>query len=164
MKVRYKMNRRKLTFLISLLACLLLIPLTQTAPIENDPTVDPTANACFEGGTLYEACQNMDVDEDGDFDQLDRDWLWTCGWYLIRVETGMFSADVLDGICEDIVEIVVVQKDEKDDKKKDKDDDEVEVEEEGEEESEEPGPPEIEDGPPLGEEVDCEEEPDSLDC
>lgn len=57
----------------------------------NDPAVNPDANACFKGGVLEGKCSSTDVDQDGDVDELDQDWMWTAGWYLIRYQTGRIS-------------------------------------------------------------------------
>lgn len=121
------MRNCKITLILVLFTCLWGIPLSQsqTTSFNNDPNINPDANACFDGGLMYEACQNMDVDKDYDFDQIDKDWLWTCGWYLHRVQYGIFPETVLDGICRDVVEIVVVEEPVKDD---DEDDDDEEEE------------------------------------
>jgi hypothetical protein len=92
---------------ISIMLFFLLNTFGSIAQTSNDPTVNNDANACFEGGTLYDSCNTTDVDDDGNVDQTDKDWLWTCGWYLIRVESGIFSDDVLDGICQEIIDVVV---------------------------------------------------------
>lgn len=52
----------------------------------NDPGVNDRANACYTGGSLAGKCHTTDADRDGDVDQLDVDFMWWCGWYLIRVE------------------------------------------------------------------------------
>jgi len=43
-------------------------------------------NECFEGGSLEGQCSTTDVDGDGDVDQDDMDWMYTCGYYLTRVD------------------------------------------------------------------------------
>lgn len=45
----------------------------------NDPQTNDRANACYDGGTLADKCDN--------------DWAWQCGWYLIRHEAGLVSRD-----------------------------------------------------------------------
>jgi len=45
----------------------------------NDPNENDRANACYEGGTLEGKCIT--------------DLEWIAGWYLIRFEFGIFSAD-----------------------------------------------------------------------
>ncbi|MGB7338367.1 MAG: hypothetical protein WBC91_05700 [Phototrophicaceae bacterium] len=45
----------------------------------NDPTINIRANACFDEGSLAGKC--------------DSDLMWTAGWYLIRLEQGIFSAE-----------------------------------------------------------------------
>jgi hypothetical protein len=52
----------------------------------NDPGFNERANACFAGGSLEGKCHTTDADRDGDIDQLDVEFMWWCGWYLIRVE------------------------------------------------------------------------------
>ena len=92
---------------------ILLLALTATvgsiAQTTNNPNDNNDANACFEGGTLAGVCDRTDADRDIDVDQQDKDWLWTCGWYLIRVEYGIFDSSVLDNICHDVIEIVEVE-------------------------------------------------------
>lgn len=100
--------------ILSILVLFLLSTVGSFAQTTNDPNDDPDANACYEGGTLYDTCNSMDADLDGDIDQDDIDWMWTCGYYLIRVEYGMYSSDILDGICMEIIveveEVVEVKK------------------------------------------------------
>lgn len=45
----------------------------------NDPRVNERANACFEGATLYGKC--------------DSPLMWEAGWYLIRYEAKIFTAE-----------------------------------------------------------------------
>ena len=52
----------------------------------NDPGANERANACFAGGSLEGKCHTTDADRDGGIDQLDVEFMWWCGWYLIRVE------------------------------------------------------------------------------
>ncbi len=52
----------------------------------NDPGFNERANACFAGGSLEGKCHTTDADFDGDIDDLDIEYMWWCGWYLIRVE------------------------------------------------------------------------------
>ena len=82
------------------------------AQISNDPNDNKDANACFEGGTLGGICDVTDADRDGDLDQQDKDWLWTCGWDLIRVEYGFLDNNLLDNICHDVVDVIVVEDEE----------------------------------------------------
>jgi hypothetical protein len=107
-------------FIISVVLFSVLSTFASLAQTTNNPNDDPDANACYQWGTLYDTCAHMDVDYDFDIDQQDKDWMWKCGYYLIRVEYGIYSADVLDGICLDIIEVVVEEKEEKKKKKKDK--------------------------------------------
>lgn len=94
-----------IVMLISILAILLIsLSLAQTS---NNPNLDDTANACFDGGSLEGTCNTTDVDRDGDIDQDDQAWLWRCGWYLVRVEYGIFSNDILNGICTESVQSMI---------------------------------------------------------
>ena len=104
--------------MLSIMVFLLLSTLSSTAETTNNPNNDPDANACYEGGTLAGSCDSMDVDDDGDIDKSDVDWMWKCGFYLIRVEYGIYSPDILDGICLDIVEVIVPEVEKKKKKKK----------------------------------------------
>jgi len=107
---------------------LLLVTLSSIAQTTNDPNNDPEANACYAGGTLYSTCNSTDADHDGDIDQQDVDWMWKCGYYLIRVEHGIYSTDILDGICMEIIAEVEVEVEVKEKKTK-----KVEIIEESEE-------------------------------
>jgi hypothetical protein len=51
----------------------------------NDPTTNDRANACFEGGEMEGKC--------------DTDWTWSCGWYLIRFQTGMIPRNLFPATC-----------------------------------------------------------------
>lgn len=104
--------------LLGLMCILAVSAVAGFAQTTNDPNNDENANACFAGGTLAGSCDNMDVDGDGDIDQTDIDWMWKCGYYLIRVEYGIYSPDILDGICLEIPEVIVEEVKEKKKKKK----------------------------------------------
>ena len=47
---------------------------------------DQSENECYEGGALDGHCSNTDVDLDGDVEQDDIDWMFTCGYYLTLVD------------------------------------------------------------------------------
>ena len=115
--------------LLGLMAVLAISAIAAFAQTTNDPNVDDDANACFEGGSLAGSCDNMDVDGDGDIDQHDKNWMWKCGYYLIRVENGIYSPDILEGICSEIPE-VIEEVEEKKEKKHKKISEEVDVTEE----------------------------------
>jgi hypothetical protein len=48
-----------------------------TTLAENDPRINPDANACFVGGSMVGKC--------------DSDLLWNAGWYLLRFEQGLIT-------------------------------------------------------------------------
>jgi hypothetical protein len=93
--------------ILSLLLFFVLSTVGSLAQTTNNPNSDVDANACFSGGSLYDTCNTSDVNGNGRIDETDQDWMWVCGWFLIRVEYGLFSADMLDGICLDIIEEVI---------------------------------------------------------
>lgn len=45
--------------------------------LQNDPTINPDANACFEGGSKAGICET-DIE-------------WIAGWFLIRLETEVYT-------------------------------------------------------------------------
>jgi hypothetical protein len=51
----------------------------------NDPAVNARANACYPGGAMEGKC--------------DTEWEWTCGWYLIRYNAGMYSRSQVPATC-----------------------------------------------------------------
>ena len=51
-----------------------------TTPSENDPSINPDANACFIGGAWEGTCGDSDLK-------------WNAGWYLIRFEQGLITRD-----------------------------------------------------------------------
>lgn len=55
-----------------------------------DPNLDEDANACYDGGTMAGKCE-VDFNDDGVVDEFERAWAWECGWYMIRLEAGIFS-------------------------------------------------------------------------
>lgn len=71
-------------------------PVIEFAEGINDPRVNDSANACYYGGTLSGLCNTTEVNEDKVIDDLDRNWMWTAGWYLIRYEYNVFSRDDLE--------------------------------------------------------------------
>jgi hypothetical protein len=117
-------NYKVLFSIMALMLFAVLSSFSSIAQTTNDPKDDPDANACYEGGTLYDTCNSMDVDNDSDIDTDDIDWMWKCGYYLIRVEYGMYSADILDGICMEIIEVIEVEEEEEK-KKRRRDDCEI---------------------------------------
>jgi len=105
-----KQNRKILFTLIFSVLLLTLAPLS-SAQTNNDPNFNEDANACFEGGTLAGFCNVTDADRDGDVDESDIKWMWTCGWYLIRADYGLIDrADIpLEG-CELPERIIPIKK------------------------------------------------------
>lgn len=109
--------------LLCLLTILLSMMLIVSVAQENDPRINDDANACFPGGSFAGMCDKVDVDDDGDTDIFDRDWCWNCGWYMIRVQFGIYSPDVLDGICRKVPPVIVEEVEKVKKEKKDKTDD-----------------------------------------
>ena len=73
---------------------------------QNDPSTDPTANACYDGGSMAGKC-NEDMDGDGILSQYEIDWAWECGWYAIRHETGIFTDNDIPPRCAEAVNVPV---------------------------------------------------------
>lgn len=71
-------------------------------PCSSDPLLDPVsnsnANACYAGGSLGGRCDNTDVDQDGDVDQDDVNFMYSVGWHLIRYECGLVDRGELEFI------------------------------------------------------------------
>ncbi|MFQ3673987.1 MAG: hypothetical protein SNJ83_10370 [Aggregatilineales bacterium] len=65
----------------------------------NDPSENERANACFTGGSWEGKCHRTDVDFDGDVDEQDVNWMWRCGWYVIRVERGLLNEGQYPSEC-----------------------------------------------------------------
>lgn len=55
----------------------------------NDPAINERANACYEDGTMAGKCAT--------------DWEWTCGWYLIRFDSGLMSREQVPAFCESLL-------------------------------------------------------------
>lgn len=64
MNASYKLS----VMIMSMMVILLFSMFGSFAQNTNDPNNDPDANACFEGGTMYDTCNSMDADQDGDID------------------------------------------------------------------------------------------------
>jgi len=76
-----KQNKVKVLFvLIAVLFVVTVISLAQST--------EQSDNECFEGGWMEGTCSTTDVDGDGDVDQQDRDWMFTCGHYMAQVDSG----------------------------------------------------------------------------
>lgn len=65
----------------------------------NDPAENERANACFAGGSWEGKCHTTDTDFDGDVDIHDINWMWRCGWYVIRVERGLLNEGQYPSEC-----------------------------------------------------------------
>jgi len=55
----------------------------------NDPTNNNRANACYEGGSMEDKC--------------DTNWEWVCGWYIIRLDSGIYSRDEIPAFCDSLL-------------------------------------------------------------
>lgn len=86
-------NKTRILFIFTLF--LMISALIVFGEGNNDPATNPDANACFEGGSMAGSCDNTDVNGNGVIDDGDKEWMWTCGWYLIRVEQNIFTEDAL---------------------------------------------------------------------
>ncbi len=83
-------NRYKLCWVILMMAVAVWgIQAQDDLGNPNDPSENERANACFAGGSWEGKCHRTDVDFDGDVDEQDVNWMWRCGWYVIRAERGM---------------------------------------------------------------------------
>ena len=73
-----------------ILMLLLLAGLTVMVLAQN---TQQSENECFEGGFLEGQCSTTDVDGDGDVDQNDIDWMYTCGAYLSFVDDALIISN-----------------------------------------------------------------------
>lgn len=108
-------TKRKLLFVLVLLlvlSSLAVVSFAQTT--NNNPNFNEDANACAEGGTLEGFCNVTDADRDGDVDQDDINWMWKCGWFLIRADYGLMAREdiPLEG-CELPERIIPIKKEKK---------------------------------------------------
>ncbi len=87
------MKQAKFLFILVVLFSLTLVGFAQMT--------EQSENECFEGGMLDGQCSTTDVDGDGDVDQDDIDWMYTCGHYLAQADDDDIARDdiPLDG-CE----------------------------------------------------------------
>lgn len=81
--------KRYTTVLLTCFVVLLmsLAVMAQDAPADGSPA----DNACFEGGSLAGKCDWPTAAE--------RDWAWTCGWYIARVESGELAPSDVPAWC-----------------------------------------------------------------
>jgi hypothetical protein len=56
-----------------------------------DPTTNPDANACYEGGSLEGRCDNNDLNGDGTVSDDEKAWMWNYGWHKIRFEKNILD-------------------------------------------------------------------------
>lgn len=97
--------KKLVAIVLSLMISIVFVSVTAANGLDdqgnpNDPAVNERANACFDGGTLgTERCNTTDADEDGTLTQFDIDWMWRCGWFLIRFEEGMIDRDYVPEGC-----------------------------------------------------------------
>lgn len=79
------MNILKIVLVVAVLALGAMLLVAQ----DDAPTLDPDANACFDGGSMAGKC--------------DTTWEWECGWYLIRYDNGLFSKAEMPERCLSLV-------------------------------------------------------------
>ena len=73
------MLKRIVVLIILTLATGILVSANTGQSASNDPNESPTANGCFEGGSMEGKCQTETE--------------WRAGWYVIRYEYGIFTRD-----------------------------------------------------------------------
>ena len=64
--------------------------------------LDEDANACAEGGSMEGKC-NVDFNGDGEINDYEVTWAWTCGWYIIRYDAGIFSRAQVPVFCSSLL-------------------------------------------------------------
>jgi hypothetical protein len=80
------------TKLFSLMLMLLLFAIPTIAFAQEDDTNEsPTENACYVGGSMEGKCDLATEDETR--------WAWTCGWYIARVDSGVWGEDAVPDWC-----------------------------------------------------------------
>jgi hypothetical protein len=82
----YMMFRKVLILVL----ILLLSSLAILAQEDESNDLAPDANACNEGGSMAGKC-NVDFDGDGEVEDFEIAWAWTCGWYMARYNAGIFA-------------------------------------------------------------------------
>lgn len=79
---------RRIIFLFIIMLFTSLIASAQSTDDEgnpNDPAENDRANACYDGASMESKCDGI--------------WEWTCGWYLIRFETGIILRENFPNQC-----------------------------------------------------------------
>jgi hypothetical protein len=90
------MFKKSISFIIIIFVVILgtMSLVAQEAPASPlDPTANPDANACFEGGELFERCDTSDFNADGVVSQDEKDYAYVYGWYLLRCRVGGFFTE-----------------------------------------------------------------------
>ena len=82
-------SRLSVVLTLLLLATQLVVAQVDDEGNVNDPTTNPRANACYEGGSMQDKC--------------DTDWEWKCGWHLIRFEEGLTPLDQFPIECSSLL-------------------------------------------------------------
>jgi len=70
--------------IITILGLVIVLALFSLVAVAQD--TEQSENECYEGGWLEGRCSTTDADVDGDVDQFDIDWMFTCGFYLSQVD------------------------------------------------------------------------------
>ena len=95
--------KRLSIIVVSILALILSV---QVLAQDDGEGLADDANACYEGGSLEGKCGNSDLDRDGTVEEWEIDRMYTCGWYLIRLENGVISRQQFPNYCEFLLQIL----------------------------------------------------------
>jgi hypothetical protein len=86
---------------------LLIILLLAALAVVAQEDLPDDANACNEGGSMEGKC-NIDFNGDGEVSDYEVTWAWTCGWYMIRYDAGVFARNQVPVFCSSLLPAEVV--------------------------------------------------------